>query len=82
MYTLEHVQRSGEIFERVIVIVGAVVIFTALLSVAFLGRKIRGHMWLGMFFILVGLALVGISDIVFKSGDDSTSDKNAIISGQ
>lgn len=58
---------------------GAVVIFTALLSVAFLGRKIRGHMWLGMFFILSGLALVGISDIVFN--DHANDDKNAIISG-
>lgn len=58
---------------------GAVMIFTALLSVIFLGRKIHSHMWLGMFTVLIGLVTVGVSDIVF--GNDDKSDKNGIIAG-
>lgn len=60
---------------------GSVMIFTALLSVAFLGRKIRSFMWLGMITVLVGLVLVGLSDVIFKSNDSQSSDVNGIISG-
>ncbi|XP_022344733.2 solute carrier family 35 member F6-like [Crassostrea virginica] len=59
---------------------GAVIIFTALLSVAFLGSTIRKVMWAGIFVILVGLALVGISDIIFGS-DSAQTDTNGIIAG-
>lgn len=54
-------------------------IFTALLSVIFLGRIIRRHMWLGMLTVLLGLVTVGVSDMVF--GNNDTSDKNGIIAG-
>ncbi|XP_038076440.1 solute carrier family 35 member F6-like [Patiria miniata] len=58
---------------------GAVVIFTGLLSVAFLKRKLVFHHWLGMFSILVGLVLVGTSDLTeMKSG---TMGANSIITG-
>ncbi|CAD5123218.1 DgyrCDS11579 [Dimorphilus gyrociliatus] len=61
---------------------GSVMIFTALLSVAFLGRKIRSFMWFGMVVVLVGLVLVGLSDVVFrKSSSERSSDVNGIISG-
>ena len=64
----------------VLYISGAVIIFTALLSVAFLGRIVCCHMWLGMGFIMSGLVLVGVSDVVF--GDHSSdNDMNAIIAG-
>ena len=84
-------------------------IFTALLSVAFLGSKISKHMWFGkqkacylnvfviiflldtyecdtyfdtgMGLVFVGLVLVGVSDIVFNSGADSSLDVNSIITG-
>jgi len=59
---------------------GAVIIFTALLSVAFLNRTLSSSKWIGMFVVIAGLALVGVSDIVF--GDNkSTTDTNRIITG-
>ncbi|XP_071945639.1 solute carrier family 35 member F6-like isoform X2 [Antedon mediterranea] len=58
---------------------GSVIIFTGLLSVAFLGRRLSFHHWVGMFLVLVGLALVGVADIVFKEED--SKDLNNIITG-
>ncbi|XP_033097769.1 solute carrier family 35 member F6-like [Anneissia japonica] len=58
---------------------GSVIIFTGLLSVAFLGRKLQVHHWLGMFLVLIGLVLVGVADIVFKEKD--SKDLNNIITG-
>ncbi|KAJ8320519.1 hypothetical protein KUTeg_002106, partial [Tegillarca granosa] len=43
----------------------AVIIFTALLSVAFLGRTVKPLMWVGIISVIAGLALVGVSDIIF-----------------
>ncbi|XP_033642637.1 solute carrier family 35 member F6-like [Asterias rubens] len=58
---------------------GAVVIFTGLLSVAFLHRKLLVHHWLGMLCVLLGLILVGLADIdELESGDH---DINSIITG-
>ena len=59
---------------------GAVIVFTALLSVAFLGRVIKKHMWAGMFTVIVGLVLVGLADIVFGKHNDK-NDTNGIIAG-
>ncbi|XP_013400884.1 solute carrier family 35 member F6 [Lingula anatina] len=58
---------------------GAVIVFTALLSVAFLGRIIKTYMWVGIFWVIAGLALVGVADVVF--GDHDKSDTNGIIAG-
>ncbi|XP_076800256.1 solute carrier family 35 member F6-like isoform X2 [Clavelina lepadiformis] len=58
---------------------GAIIVFTALLSVAFLRRSIQRKAWFGIFLVVVGLALVGISDIVFSQ--DSTHGPNAILTG-
>lgn len=60
---------------------GAVIIFTALLSVAFLGRVIKKHMWVGMFTVLLGLLVVGLADIVFGKKDKSMTNTNGIIAG-
>nr|CAB3266247.1 solute carrier family 35 member F6-like [Phallusia mammillata] len=49
---------------------GAIIVFTALLSVAFLGSVIKRRAWFGIFLTIIGLALVGISDIVFSSSDE------------
>ncbi|CAG2235018.1 Solute carrier family 35 member F6 [Mytilus edulis] len=57
----------------------AVIIFTALLSVAFLGRTIRAQMWIGIVSVIVGLAVVGVSDIIFNT--DKNKDTNGIIAG-
>jgi len=63
---------------------GAVIIFTALLSVAFLGRVIKKHMWIGMFTVLLGLLLVGMADILFPSSStsDAGTNTNGIIAGR
>ena len=45
---------------------GSVIIFTGLLSVGFLHRVLRPYHWLGMFTILIGLGVVGLSDILFN----------------
>ncbi|CAC5373631.1 Solute carrier family 35 member F6 [Mytilus coruscus] len=58
---------------------GAVIIFTALLSVAFLGRTIRAQMWIGIVSVIIGLAIVGVSDIIFNT--DKNKDTNGIIAG-
>lgn len=43
---------------------GAVVIFTGIMSVLFLKRKLYGFHWLGMCLVLVGTAIVGVSSVV------------------
>ncbi|XP_042860156.1 solute carrier family 35 member F6-like isoform X2 [Penaeus japonicus] len=59
---------------------GAVIIFTGLLSVAFLGRKLRYFQWLGILAIIAGLIVVGVSD--FMSGDtEGEYTLNGIITG-
>lgn len=58
---------------------GAVIIFTALLSVAFLGRTIRAQMWIGIVGVILGLAVVGLSDILFNT--DKNKDTNGIVAG-
>ncbi len=44
---------------------GSVIIFTGLLSVAFLGTRLKLHHWVGMMFVMVGLVLVGVGDAVY-----------------
>uniref|UniRef100_F1LET6 Transmembrane protein n=1 Tax=Ascaris suum TaxID=6253 RepID=F1LET6_ASCSU len=58
---------------------GAVIIFTGLFSVAFLGSRLQGYRWLGMGFITIGLVIVGVTDIVFD--DNPKDDTNGIITG-
>ena len=60
---------------------GSVIIFTALLSVAFLGRYIETHMWVGISFVISGLFMVGIADIVFSSVMQPGG-MNAIVAGK
>lgn len=58
---------------------GALIIFTGLLSVAFLGRKLKLYEWLGILFVILGLAVVGVSDML--SGNDTGKDRNSLITG-
>ena len=59
---------------------GSVIIFTGLLSVAFLNSKLRLYQWIGMFTVVVGLALVGIGDVIFfHSGQDMQ--RNTVLAG-
>lgn len=49
---------------------GALIVFTGVLSVVFLKRKLRWFHWLGIFLVTGGLVIVGLNDILTnKSGD-------------
>ncbi|KAI1301310.1 Solute carrier family 35 member F6 [Halotydeus destructor] len=58
---------------------GALIIFTGLLSVAFLGRVLKVYEWIGIFFVILGLSVVGTSDLF--SGKDSGKGINSLITG-
>ena len=55
------------------------IIFTGLLSTAFLGRLLKGREWLGMLTVICGLSIVGATDFIF--GDNSANSLNNIITG-
>lgn len=59
---------------------GSVIIFTGLLSVAFLNSRLKLYQWVGMFTVIVGLALVGVGDVVFFSGGQHM-EKNTVLAG-
>ncbi|XP_071775207.2 solute carrier family 35 member F6 [Centroberyx gerrardi] len=48
---------------------GAVIVFTGLLSVAFLGRRLVASQWLGILITIMGLLVVGLAD--FFSGKET-----------
>lgn len=52
---------------------GSVIIFTGLLSVAFLGTRLKIHHWIGMFFVILGLVLVGVGDYLFSHQSTNAS---------
>jgi drug/metabolite transporter (DMT)-like permease len=58
---------------------GTIVVFTGLLSVAFLGRTIRVYMWVGITVLTVGLIAVGLADPLLPPGVQE--DANGIVSG-
>ncbi|XP_018909013.1 solute carrier family 35 member F6 isoform X1 [Bemisia tabaci] len=60
---------------------GAVIVFVALLSVAFLGREVSKKEWLGIFFTIIGLTTVGLSNHFLKSSSMVDLDSNSIITG-
>ena len=58
--------------------VGAAVIFTALLSVCFLGSSIRWYQWIGMFFVFCGMVIVSLGDFIKST---KTHDVNSVLTG-
>jgi drug/metabolite transporter (DMT)-like permease len=56
-----------------------VIIFTGLLSTAFLGRLLKSREWLGMLIVIMGLSVVGASDFLFNSQGNNSL--NSIITG-
>ncbi|CAG5927909.1 unnamed protein product [Menidia menidia] len=50
---------------------GAVIIFTGLLSVAFLGRRLLRSQWIGIVITILGLVIVGLADFVSGHSDDT-----------
>lgn len=60
---------------------GAVIIFTGLLSVAFLGRRLAPSQWLGIFITIMGLVIVGLADF-FSGHKDDTHKLSDVITGK
>jgi len=60
---------------------GAVIIFTGLLSVAFLNRVLKWINWIGIIFIMLGLGIVGTCDFIVNSGSGVNVLKNNVITG-
>ncbi|XP_043918620.1 solute carrier family 35 member F6 [Protopterus annectens] len=59
---------------------GAVIIFTGLLSVAFLGRKLTPSQWTGIVITIVGLIVVGLADLL-QGHKGETHKTSEIITG-
>lgn len=59
---------------------GAVLVFTSLLSILFLKMRFPGYKWLGIGFLTAGLVVVGVTDMLFDN--DVTHDVHAIIIGR
>lgn len=58
---------------------GAVIIFTGLFSVAFLGRRLIPSQWLGILATIAGLVVVGLADFLCKH--DSQHKLSEVITG-
>lgn len=58
---------------------GAVIVFTAILSMSFLNKKLGSREWIGIGMIIIGLALVGLSDIITIQNSNVSS--NSILTG-
>lgn len=60
---------------------GSVIIFVGVLSVAFLNRNLVSREWTGILFIIIGLATVGLSDIISDDGASASYSRNNVITG-
>ncbi|KAG0309238.1 hypothetical protein BGZ97_013128 [Linnemannia gamsii] len=49
---------------------GALVIFTGLLSVMFLGRRLLAYEWFALFTIVAGIATVGLASVITPASND------------
>ncbi|KAF8951478.1 hypothetical protein BGZ52_011530 [Haplosporangium bisporale] len=62
---------------------GALVIFTGILSVIFLGRRLKAFEWFALFTIVAGIATVGLSSVISPattplSGDEDPNPDEAV----
>uniref|UniRef100_A0A182KBX5 MMS19 nucleotide excision repair protein n=1 Tax=Anopheles christyi TaxID=43041 RepID=A0A182KBX5_9DIPT len=60
---------------------GSVIIFVAILSVAFLNRTLVKREWFGIAFIMFGLVIVGMSDVLSNDNTGSQYTRNNVITG-
>ncbi|KZC11786.1 PREDICTED: solute carrier family 35 member F6 [Dufourea novaeangliae] len=58
---------------------GAIIVFTAILSMAFLNRKLGSREWIGIGMVIIGLVIVGLSDILSLENSDMST--NSILTG-
>lgn len=57
---------------------GSVMVFTALFSILFLGKRLKLMQWLGILTVVSGLVVVGVSDLLFDKspeGNHSSGEK-------
>ncbi|XP_066997027.2 solute carrier family 35 member F6 [Anabrus simplex] len=52
---------------------GAVIVFVGIFSRIFLGRRLKVREWIGIFFVIAGLVVVGLSDMSTDHKQDSLS---------
>ena len=57
---------------------GAVIVFTGILSVGFLNRKLGSREWSGIGLVILGLVIVGITDLL---NEDRSIGTNSTITG-
>lgn len=61
---------------------GSVIIFTGILSVGFLGNRLKWFQWTGMVVVILGLVIVGVGDYVFfEQSSTGGMSKQMILSG-
>ncbi|KAH0949952.1 hypothetical protein HN011_007842 [Eciton burchellii] len=58
---------------------GSVIVFTGMLSIGFLNRKLGAREWTGIVFVIIGLGFVGVSDILTMEDNDMNT--NSVITG-
>lgn len=58
---------------------GSVIVFVAIFSMMFLQRRLKFREWAGIGFIIIGLTLVGLSDMMGNGGSDA--DRTDILIG-
>lgn len=56
---------------------GSLIIFTALLSICFLGKRLKSYEYLGIFFVIAGLTVVGVADM--QSSHESKDSMHIVI---
>lgn len=58
---------------------GSVIIFTGILSVAFLDRKLEAQKWAGIIMVILGLIIVGFTDFITMKKEQKAT--NSVITG-
>ena len=58
------------------------IVFTGLLSMFCLGRKLNARQWIGIVFVIIGLAVVGVSDFLLPTNGDDEYDTSDVILGK
>eukprot|EP00998_Keelungia_sp_KM082_P001943 NODE_1234_length_1414_cov_53.941725_g1223_i0.p1 GENE.NODE_1234_length_1414_cov_53.941725_g1223_i0~~NODE_1234_length_1414_cov_53.941725_g1223_i0.p1 ORF type:complete len:417 (-),score=52.35 NODE_1234_length_1414_cov_53.941725_g1223_i0:61-1311(-) len=58
---------------------GSVVIYTGILSVVFLKRKLYLHHWAGMVFVLIGLLVVGLASMLHSGNGSASQGTNPLL---
>eukprot|EP00106_Octopus_bimaculoides_P004329 XP_014771771.1 PREDICTED: solute carrier family 35 member F6-like [Octopus bimaculoides] len=61
---------------------GVMLIFVSLLSVAFFGLSLSKQKWLGIFFIVIGLVIVGLPNLYNRIEDGDKIQKYSVIAGE